>query len=341
MSDASADALANYANTKKTAPVPPGWMIVEPNDFDPNATASKFWNPLDQCWLDLQIADHNVMGEFNKFYPAGATCIVIRDPNYVAPPPPPLGQMPAFGGGLPFAAPLPFAATTPAPIPQAQPTIPVIPQVQATPVIPVAIPVIPQTQPVVQVQTPAPMFNPSAPMLPTPGHPGFPVEQAVGLAAAAPTFAPISVATEEDGEEDSGSVSAADPNEVSAWLIARDAVKAQIDKLEEVENELRTRIVKTCFPDGLREGANKCALPDGRKLTITGVVNRTVDDALVQTGLEALQRHLGVAPVGLFKTKYEVSKAVLKTLNADAKALLSNVITEKKGSPQLKVSDVK
>lgn len=339
MSDASADARANYENTKRTAPVPPGKMLTEPQDVNPNVDPVWFWNSMEQCWQDLQFTNGEVMEVFNKLFVAGATCIVVRDPNYVAPPPPP---MPSFGTNLPFAT--PSAPPAIAPIPQAQPTIPVVPQVQAAPVIPVAVPVIPVAQPVVQVSTPAPLFNPAAPVLPTPTL-GLPtVEQTLGVAPSVSSFAPIPpapVATEEESEDESGDVSAADPNEVSAWLIARDAVKAQIDKLEEVENELRTRIVKTCFPDGLREGANKCALPDGRKLTITGVVNRTVDDALVQTGLEALQKHLGMSPVGLFKTKYEVSKAVLKTLPADAKALLANVITEKKGSPQLKVSEVR
>ena len=82
-------------------------------------------------------------------------------------------------------------------------------------------------------------------------------------------------------------------------------------------------------------------LPDGRKLTVTGVVNRSVDDALVPAALEALKTHMGVAPTGLFRTTYEVGTKVFKTLDQNTKNLLANVITEKQGAPQLKVTEAK
>lgn len=327
------DAVANYESTKRNAPVPPGWMLVEPNDpaCKPTETKVVFWNSASQTWEDLAVTADGAPEAFNKLWVGGATCLAVRDPNYVAPPPP-VVQAPAMGG-LPFAAPapmqMPFAAPvpTPAPIPvQAAPLIPVVAPAPVIPVVqPAPAPVIPVVVPVAQPIVPQVPQVPAAPVM------QMPAPLPAGLVAEPePTFP----------KAENEVLSEADPNEVSAWLAAYKGVTDQIDALETVKNELRKKVVNTCFPNGLVEGAgNKCVLPDGRKLTITGVVNRTVDDALVPSVLEALQVKNGVAPVGLFKQTYKLDLRVFRGINKDDKMILSNAITEKQGSPQLKVSD--
>lgn len=323
------DELANYENTKRTAPVPAGWMLTEPQNVDPRSTVLQFWNPIDQCWLELKLDPQgNPCEEFVKLWTGGATCCIVRDPNYVAPPPPPTFTTPF---ATPFATPAapavpvfapPQAPAIPAPV--ATPVVPVIPvAAPILPVIPAPLPVVPASLPVPEVAT--------APSNVLP----FPVAPAPTMSKSLPVVETFEV------EEEIAQASGADPNEVAAWLAARDGVKAQIDALEAVEKELQAKIVKTCFPDGLREGSNNCSLPDGRVLNITGVVNRTVDDAMVPAALDALQKHFGVAPAGLFRTKYEVGAKVFKGLDSDAKKLLANVVTEKQGSPQLKIKELK
>lgn len=336
MSDAHNDALANYEHTKRTAQVPAGWMIVEPQDVDPTSAVMKYWTPVDQCWVDLVLTANGAPAEFNTLFAGGATCIIVRDPNYVAPAP---MQVPSFGG-LPFQAPAPmpaaFGAPVAAPVPAAPapiaPVATVQPVATSAPIIPVVVPSVPVAPVVVQ----------TIPSIPAIAQALVPEAAPVLPQVTAPAFVPAPLAAvEEASDDETVAESSADPNEVSAWLAARDGVTAQIKALQAVEAELRRKIVSTCFPDGLREGANKCALPDGRKLTITGVVNRTVDDALVQSALEAMQKHFGSVPAGLFRSKYEVGLTALRALPADQKALLANVITEKNGTPQLKVSETK
>ena len=328
------DAFANYENTKRTAPIPAGWMLTEPQNItDPSC--AQFWNPIDQCWLGLSIdAQGNPCEEFVKFWNGGATCLVVKDPNYVAPPPPP-----SFGGfAPPFQVPQVPSFTAPA----ASPAPVVAPAVADVPVVPPApIPVV-QPQIAIPQAQPVPVLAPVsvAPIAPT-NIVAFPTAASVAPVVAEAAASVGIQAEDNDEDEANAQVSAADPNEVAAWLAARDGVKAQMAALEDVEKELRAKIVKVCFPNGLREGANHCALPDGRKLTVTGVVNRTVDDALVPTALDALRTHFGTAPTGLFRTKYEVGAKVFKGLAPDAKNLLSNVITEKQGAPQIKVSEPK
>ena len=333
------DAFANYENTKRTAPIPAGWMLTEPQNIAGQDLVDglvQFWTPVDQCWRKLTVTVDAAgtvtpCEEFGTLFNGGATCLVVKDPNYVAPPPPQ-----SFGAqfATPFAAPTMPTFTqpsvSPAPAvaaPVVAAPIPAIPVPVAAPVIPVVVPATPVPPPVVMATPVVAAPNNILPFQPP-------------VAAQVPA-SPLGVQAGDEGDEGEGQVSAADPNEVAAWLAARDGVLAQMEALKKVEGELRARIVKTCFPDGLREGSNKCSLPDGRKLTVTGVVNRSVDDALVPAALEALKTHMGVAPTGLFRTTYEVGTKVFKTLDQNTKNLLANVITEKQGAPQLKVTEAK
>lgn len=324
--------LSAYAMTKKNTPIPAGWMLVEPENCNPAETVVQFWNPGIQGWEALTMDGGAPPASFVGPWSAGQSCLIVKDPNYVAPPPVAAAPaFPMFGGAAvapPFAAPAAFAPP-PAAVPVAAPA----PAPVVSIPVPVAVPMIPvQAAPVVPVFTPAPVQ--AAPVvLPTEATPAFvpPTLPSVPQAFTAPVAE----------AEDRAQISAADPNEVSAWLAAREGVKAQLDALEKVESEIRKRIVKTCFPDGLREGTNKCTLPDGRILTITGKVNRTVDTGLVPTALGALQQKNGTAPSGLFRTKYELDMRVFKALDVSDKALLANCITEKEGSLQLAVSEPK
>ena len=325
------DAQLNYENTKRTTPIPTGWKLVEPSDCNPTADVVNFWDPIDQCWLQLKITAEGAPEAFNKLWTGGSTCLVVKDPNYVAPPP-----APTFGGmsNLPFAAPTPFAI----PALVAAPTIPVAPTHYVAPITLNPVPAIPA--PIqIPVAMPAPIAIPiAAPaMLPMPTAPVIPTFTPAPSLPQIPSFPVAQIEKEEVTPESEAPFSAADPNEVSAWLAAHEGVKAQIDALEKVEKELRKRIVKTCFPDGLREGANKCSLPDGGEVVITGVVNRSIDESQVPTALQALQAKNGVAPTGLFKTKYGIDLRVFRGLSAEDKALLADCVTEKEGLPQLTV----
>lgn len=318
----------NYNNTKNTVPVPAGWMIVD-HDHPLCVEAAKsnalqFWSAGDQCWLELKIDPAlGAPAEFNTAWGQGTTCLIVRDPNYVAPAPvvPPSFAAPV-APGLPFAAPSPFpapvapvAAPVLAPLPVLAPIVP-----QATPIIPLpATPAaIPVALPVVQVMPANVIPFPS----PAPVQPQAP-------AAYVPTELPVEA------------TSAADPNEVSAWVTAWEAVKAQIAAFEEVKDELRNKLVKTCFPNGLREGVNKCALIDGRVLNITGVINRPVDEDHLDAAIANLTAKNGYAPAGLFKTKHVVDKKAFRDLSYEDKQILAVAVTEKDGSPQLEVKAAK
>lgn len=326
------DAVANYEHTKRTTPIPAGWMLVEAEDprCKPTEVPVNFWNPALQIWEALTIDSNGAPEAFNKLWRGGATCLVIKDPNFV-PAPPPTFAPPS--PSLPFAAPTPMAAPFAAPV-----AAPVAPAIPAAPV-PVAIPVAVPAAPVPVVPSPvlpmpvAPAIPVAAPVVPT-NVLSFPTPAVTQAMPQAPT-------EEFEIPESNAPVSAADPNEVYAWWAARQGVMDQLDALEKVENELRKRIVKTCFPDGLREGANKCQLPNGEVLTITGVVNRKIDQALVVDAQTALQKKNGVAPTGLFKTEYKLDLRTYKALPSEDKLILANCVTETEGSPQLKLKDAK
>lgn len=346
------DPALNYNNTKNTVPVPAGWMIVEHDNplCTPTTNMVQFWAPSDSCWLELKITAEGAPAEFNAAWGQGTTCLIVRDPNYVAPAPvvvPPTFAAPV-APGLPFAAPSPF----PAPVAEApvytpptnmgaapQPGFPApVAPVQAAPVLaplPVLAPIVPQATPMIPLPVvAAPVALPVVQTIPTNVIP-FP--NPAPVVATQPQTPAAFVAPELPVE----ATSTADQNEVSAWVAAYEAVKAQIAAFEDVKDELRAKIVKVCFPNGLREGVNKCALIDGRTLNITGVVNRTVDEDHVDTAIANLTAKNGYAPAGLFKTKHVVDKKAFRELSYEDKQILAVAVTEKDGSPQLEVKAAK
>lgn len=322
------DVLANYEHTKRTAPIPAGWLLVEAEDprCKPTEVPVKFWHSGEQCWQDLTIDANGAPAAFNTLWAGGATCLIVKDPNFVPAPPP------AFAPASPS---LPFAVPQAPAVPFAAPAAPIAPVPVAAPA-PVLAPVVPSVPAPVAV---LPM--PVAPAIPVPAPVQAPAPVAQANLVPFPVAAPAAPAAPAEASESNAPVSEADPNEVAAWLAARDGVKAQIDALEKVEAELRKKIVKTCFPEGLREGSNKVRLPDGSILTITGVINRKIDQALIPDVQTALAAKNGVAPTGLFKTKYDLDLRTYKALPHEDKMILANCVTETEGSPQLKLSEPK
>lgn len=51
----------------------------------------------------------------------------------------------------------------------------------------------------------------------------------------------------------------------------------QLAQLKEEEANLRLKVVKYYFPNGLKEGTQKADLPEGWKLSVVGSINRKID----------------------------------------------------------------
>lgn len=348
------DAEMNYEHTKRNVKVPHGWRIVaDTSAMDVVNNEYHWWNPTEGsmgAWLKLDATNAADMEALNTLYHAGATCFIERDPNPAPIPPPP----PAF---LSAPAPVPVEVHAPSEV-AAPPSIPVAPPAPVfappAPPAPVAapVPVVPVAAPVIPVAPPAPPAPPAfvapappvviPPVAVAPVVPAVPVVPVVPVIPVAPVAAPVApvaapipaVAT------DSAPESAADENEVDAWLAALDGVKDRIKALEAVKADIQKKIVAKCFPNGLREGANNCALPDGRKLTITGVINRTFDDAMVPDACAKIVA-AGGNPEGVFVTKLAIGTAAYKALDPKFRNLLADCVTEKDGTPQFKVTEPK
>lgn len=351
------DVDTNYENTKRTVRVPPGWMIV--NDIpsmDPVNKNYMWWHPTEGpngTWIKLDVTSTDpevkkVHEDLQALWPAGASIFIEPDPT-PAPPPPPAFLAPGFMPPPPPSAVAPSEVVA-APAPAAPPPPPP-PPARAEVAPPVAVPAI--SAPATFVPPPPPAFNlpvapavapvvvqpvvAAVPQAPAPIAIPVRVKPPVAVApVAAPTPATLPVATP-SGEAPE---SEADPNAVDAWLAALDGVKDRIKALEAVKAELVAKIVKQCFPDGLKEGAQNCKLPDGRKLTITGVVNRTFDDALVNDACQKIVA-AGGNPEGVFVSKLALGTAAYKALPVNYRNLLADCVTEKDGTPQLKITEPK
>ena len=360
------DAELNYEHTKKNVKVPQGWMLVDDiQRMDPTHKSYMWWHPTEGsmgAWLAVDLTNAEQTNTMSTLWNAGSTCFIEKDPNPAPVPPPP----PAFLAGG-FAPPVPpalvppsEAVAAPVPPPSAPATAPILPPpptpvatpVPASPAVPAAPTFVPPPPPVfhapaMPVAAPAPAVAPvitavpqapapkPIPVIPVVARPATPAPMPVPTAPNTPVATvPQVPEAEAEGE------SSADQNEVDAWLSALDGVKDRIKALEAVKSELVQKIVKVCFPNGLHEGAQNCKLPDGRKLTITGVVNRTFDDALVDSVCRKVI-DAGGNPEGVFVTKLAIGTAAYKALPLQYRNLLADCVTEKEGTPQLKVTELK
>lgn len=338
------DAEQNYEYTKKNVTVPQGYEIAE-GSINPDAETLLFWHPLERTWLNFNecYTDFN----FPALWAAGSTVIVRQNPALMqaVPPPPVIVPPPAALPPTSFLPP-PVVQPQAAPVQEQQPVV-VTPPAQtpgltmprlSMPSLSAAAPAAPVVQPQPTFAPPAqPIAPPPTQMLPTPEAP---VAPSLSLGTTFTASTPAAFTHFERPEDPDAPTSDANMYEVSAWLAAYKGVKDEIKALEAVKDELRTRIVKTCFPKGLREGSNNCALPNGRKLTITGVVNRTLDPAAVPAAAAKLSQ-VGGDPQAVFVYKLALAEPVYKKLSAEQSLALRDAVTEKSGAPQLEVKEPK
>src|SRR5699024_2831301 len=64
-------------------------------------------------------------------------------------------------------------------------------------------------------------------------------------------------------------------------------MKQQVDILKAKESDLRQQIITAAFP-GIQEGTENADLPQGYKLSVTGKLNRNIDEAALPAVLEQM-----------------------------------------------------
>ena len=106
------------------------------------------------------------------------------------------------------------------------------------------------------------------------------------------------------------------------------------DKLREIE--LRKQLFGAAFPDPT-EGSkdNKFSLADGWVLQGDYKINRTIDAAVVSTLMKGDNTRPIVENVVEYKPSLVLAK--WKGLDTEDRALLADMVTEKPGSPTLKI----
>lgn len=133
----------------------------------------------------------------------------------------------------------------------------------------------------------------------------------------APTAAP----------EASGSANVLDT--IAKWKEAKD----ELDRWKEEELRLRLIIDRTLFPSP-KSGANTAKLSPLLKVTSTHPVTYKVDEAALPSVLEKLPEGSNET---LFRYKPELNLKEFKTLDNKYKLIVSEAVTSKEGTPQLKV----
>lgn len=128
---------------------------------------------------------------------------------------------------------------------------------------------------------------------------------------------------------------------LDSWLKIKDLAKA----LSETEMMMRKALFAATFP-AHKEGANTFVLEDGRKLTATHKINRTIDETLIQP-TRAEYELLNDRPVAfddLLKVKHELVTSAFRKIQpaqdeapSPAYTIISKMITAKPGSPSMEV----
>lgn len=128
---------------------------------------------------------------------------------------------------------------------------------------------------------------------------------------------------------------------VKTWddLVGRIAqAKKDLKLLTDGEMEMRKAIAEAVgktMPDGLKEGVNAFAMPDGRKLKVTRKIKREIDQAAIGPTREAYAQ-LNDNPVvfdTLLRVKYELEKREWDKLEGAALLTVTRMITSKDESP--------
>lgn len=120
-------------------------------------------------------------------------------------------------------------------------------------------------------------------------------------------------------------------NDLEQWYSCQQELKL----LKAKEALLRSRIVKHYFPNP-KEGTNKQTLPDGYILHMTHVINRDVDQSVLDAMKDQfLERKIPVAHLIVYKPS--LSKSIYNTLTEDEKLFFDNALISKPGSASLEI----
>lgn len=121
-------------------------------------------------------------------------------------------------------------------------------------------------------------------------------------------------------------------------------IKREAKRLAEAEMEMRKAImasIRQARGDEFKEGANGVKMADGRKITGTHKINRS----LQQDQIEAVRERymaLNDRPVDfddLLKVSYDLVISQFRKLDGEALKVVSDMVTAKEGSPEVKLAD--
>lgn len=122
----------------------------------------------------------------------------------------------------------------------------------------------------------------------------------------------------------------------AAWFTAKET----LDAAKAAELELRLKVVKEFFPNGLSKGVNNCPIDNGFVLKGTGTVNFKIDEAKVPVVLKMVKEKFKVN-VDVFKTKIELKTGDYGKLPDDIKSVIDEALTITPGTPQLEIAKPK
>lgn len=121
-------------------------------------------------------------------------------------------------------------------------------------------------------------------------------------------------------------------------------VKREARRLAEAEMAMRKAImasIRNYQGDKFKEGANTIPLADGRKITGTHKINRSLSEDAIPLVRERYNE-LNDRPVEfdeLLKVKHDLVVSAFRKLEGQALAVVSDMITAKEGAPEVVVKD--
>lgn len=114
------------------------------------------------------------------------------------------------------------------------------------------------------------------------------------------------------------------------------SVSQSLDAIKARELELRKELFARQFPNPVEGSAeNKVQLGDGWILQADYKINRTVDDAVVSALMQGDNTRALAQKV--FRYKPELNLKDFKALSPEERALISEAVTEKPGTPALSI----
>lgn len=121
---------------------------------------------------------------------------------------------------------------------------------------------------------------------------------------------------------------------LDTWL----KVKREAKNINAQEMQMRKALAAAAFP-APKEGANSLTLADGRIFKVNHKINRSVDEAALDTVIAQLTelRLNDVAVDDLFPIKRGLSVGKYKALPDEARRIADLAITAKPGSPEVEV----